>query len=332
MVTVEQSVLRQYITWPGLVNPHADEPIGFLRDELERLRSKRGLLGKAWGIGCRIARKANDFASWLADGLTTTQKRTIVEVLLAIPVGALAVEPVRDWVAHNNLWILIAFCVVGSSSLALTLGRKQEAEDVQTAIRDFSLREAVVTGITQRLVLDNHMKGRPSTPAEVRQSVETVLAVLSDLAVQLLQLPSKVHVHANMFVRMPVRRNDRTDLVDGCGVVCYGKQPPQPTWTRLDANDIGVAEVFKNGTLQVIENTRDAIWCGIFDHIHTRSFVCLPIFELSNTVIAVVTISSDQPNVFTRRNAFRILHQGLAGPLSLLGNILYVTRNVSRQP
>jgi hypothetical protein len=331
MVTIETSVPQQYITWPGLGNPHAHEPVSYLRDELDRRKAARGLVARVWGVVCRITRKANDLASWFADGITASKKRTIVEVLLTLPVAALAVEPARDWVDKYNLWVVIAVCMVVSYGLALTLGRKEDSDSMTTTIRDFALREAAVTTIAQHVVFDNHMKGHASTPAEVRGSVQSVLAALSDLAVRLLQIPGKVNVHANMFTRMPIRLVGQEGPVDGCGVVCYGKRPPEPTWTRLSATDIGVAEVFGNGKVQVFENTRDAIWCGLFDHIHTRSFVCLPILGLSDDVVAVVTISADQPNVFTRANAHKILHQALAGPLSLLGNILYVTRNGNRQ-
>lgn len=346
MSAAEELLLRpassNYKTWPGLENPSHERPVRVLyREWFERQKTKRfrRKLNRLWYCSWRGTKR---LVLGLLEEISTAERKSFVALALGAPVALLAVDPVRELMLKlPYAWRVIAgLAVLGylielwhRYSLRKTVARNIAiaASKQHTVAQTASLYAKEHTNLLKEMATrrsQHPTTGSATTKEALQHTIATVLVAFSDLTRDLLHVSGEVRIHANLMVRMSVSVVGENSPRDGCGIVAYSSdRPANPSWTRLACGDFGAGRAFEDGQVQVIEDTRDPYWCGVFDGIRSRSFVSLPVHQKNGKVVAVVNIDADAPRVFTTENCGKILHPILTGPLNHLAEILYYTRN-----
>lgn len=103
----------------------------------------------------------------------------------------------------------------------------------------------------------------------------------------------------------------------GLGIVEYDALPADPAWSRVVIGDLCAGTVIQNGKLQVVEDTQDPAWCGLFDEFRSKSFASYPVRDNHGALVAVLNVDADKRMVLGRSVARRELYRVLATPISL---------------
>lgn len=99
-----------------------------------------------------------------------------------------------------------------------------------------------------------------------------------------LEIPKGVTLHANLMLPMEVVAEDGTH-VPGLGIVEYNTQsPPNPSWTKVIAGDLVAGTVLRGRKVEVVEDTRDPAWWGVYGRVRSRSFATFPITAPDNSI------------------------------------------------
>lgn len=323
-----------YRTWPGLTNPRAEagEAIVAARERLEQASSKGKFTRSIKRRFYSFWRKLRQAARVLEHEITRAPKRTILEIFVALPVAALAINPYRtEWIEPNPFgwWLISALVLVG---VVYAAWRRSRVEGMVTqAVADAGATQLIVIDTVRYHVLDQMRAWQPS-PDGLLVSIRNILQAVADLVRHALHLPPEVRVQSNLMVRMPVKLAGVEGQQPGYGIVAYNvKGPAEPSWTLLAYYDIGAGEAFEDGCVRVVEDTRDPEWCGIFDASRSRCFASFPIMR-GNDVIAVLNIDASRERVLTVDNANHVLHRMLSGTFSLIADLLYATYDGAIKP
>jgi hypothetical protein len=314
-----------YKSWPGLANPNASEPVRFAKEILE-IRCANDKWRVAKSRAYRSLRWCLTFLRLAKEEFQHATKKTLVDLAVALVAAGLAIPPVREvFLSWRPFWLAYGVLIVLgiSTRLARRLsGRRLIAQ----RLSEVALRFQLVLDF-QRKHTKDRAAGRECSKEHLRNSIENVLQAIADSCKLILQVPDGVHMHANLMIPMPVTLSGRSEPQHGCGIVAYNtNRPAGPAWTRLAWEDIGGAEAFRTGKVQVVEDTHDPIWCGVFGALRSKSFVSFPVHQDSNKVVAVVNVDATRSRVFTQKNAAVELYPVIAGPLRLLADILFNTR------
>lgn len=274
----------------------------------------------------RLFRWIHDTYGAIKEELTRDIGKNGVEVILTAPAGMLWHEWWRATVG-SHAWL--GWAILATSLFALLFGiyrRNRLRGHRQSAVRTFVEHLHSIHGMAERLMASRDRKGHVDA-GELRHTIEVLLQAMCELTRELLGISKHVGVHANLMVRMPVYLEGIKQRWDGCGVVAYNQsRPPNPSWTRVAIPDFGAGEAFDLGSVQVIEDTRDPYWCGVFDRTRAESFVSLPVMAPGNSIIAVVNIDSTRRRTFKRKVVEDKLHPALFLALELLSKILCSTQ------
>jgi hypothetical protein len=260
------------------------------------------------------------------DEITAAPKKTVAEILLSLPIALLPVEPYREWITQFRYVWYVYLVLVVVRVVYNVWRRMNDRRNVAARItRATELLQVIIE--CSRAHTKEGADGEEPTKEHLQHSIALVLQSLADLTAQILQPPEGVKIYANLMIAMPVPVKGHEDPQHGLGIVAYGsKRPAEPAWTRLMVEDFGAGETFRSGKVQVIEDTGDPKWCGIFSGVRSKCFASFPVVQSYGKPVAVVNIDADRPLVLTRRNAVNELFPAIAGALNLLADILYHTR------
>jgi hypothetical protein len=324
----EPPVARQaYNAWPGLTNPLHHAAVRFLRDDWAAAHTHKRVRRFFKKIAHRSLRGTRRLLTAVGEELTAAPKKTLVEILLGLPIALLSVDPYRSWVLKwHYAWDAILALIL--ANFFFGIGRRIYAR--REATRRISRAAEYLQLVIEcaRPHVKEGAEGVEPTEEHLRHSIAIVLQAMVDLVRQVLQVPHDVKLHSNLMIPMPVRVNSDPVIRDGAGIVCYSlKRPAEPAWTRLVMGDFGAGEAFVGGKVCVIEDTRDPEWCGVFGKMRSRCFGSFPVLEGSGKAFAVVNIDADRSFVLRRKNAAAEVYQTLVGPLALLADILLNTKS-----
>src|SRR5206468_766435 len=131
-----------------------------------------------------------------------------------------------------------------------------------------------------------------------------------------------VTLHANLMLAMQVVAEDAT-LVEGLGIVEYDTHgPAAPSWTKVIKGDFVAGTVLQTRKVEVLEDTRDPEWWGVYHGVRSRSFATFPITAPDRSIIGVVNVDADKPMIFRRGDVVQQLWPVLGPPLRLVSQLL----------
>lgn len=316
---------REHWSWPGLDNPFADVPVASLRSRWTQAQARGAVRRQLHALLHRAGRLLLVLPRRAGDELSATPKRTLVDVVTGLPIAALALPPARDWMLRwPHAWLALGLVVLARFVFS-TWRRNQLGAQLQAELRATTDRLRVVLGCARAYASDE-LQGRRASAPMLRQNVGLVLDAIVGLAAAALQLPPRVRLHAALFLPMPLRVDGEAEPGEGCGVVAYDTRcPAEPSWRRTLRGDFAEGSTLESGRVQIVEDTRDPIWCDVFAGVESRSLAAFPVFAADGRVLAVVTLEADRPRVLTRRNATGVLHDVLSIALASLGDVLVAT-------
>lgn len=245
----------------------------------------------------------------------------MVDVVTGVPIALLVWPPFRNWVSVQP-WATLAFSVV--IALRVIYGAWRRAEKRRT--RERAIRETQVLSLPAvELAAAYHYDrrdGRISGDHTLRRIVSGILQQFVALVAEALDVPESTELHANLMLPMQVLVDGKPGTADGIGIVAYNMSAPaSPSWTKVVRGDLVAGTVMDTGKVEVVEDTNDPTWQGIFSTLRSRSFVTFPVRGPSG-IIGVVNIDSDEPMTFRRKNVTKYLWPVLAPQLALLSQVL----------
>jgi len=157
----------------------------------------------------------------------------------------------------------------------------------------------------------------------LRVAVRALLDSMILLTRHGLEIPPGVILHANLMLPMEVVNAENGAPVAGLGIVEYDTHcPANPSWTKVVAGDLVAGKVLQTGKVEVVEDTKDPVWWGVFETVRSRSFAAFPLIAPNHSVLGVVNLDADQPRVFKRSQVVKQLWPVLGPPLRLFAQLL----------
>jgi hypothetical protein len=319
---VPQPVRR---SWPMLVNPHASKIVVPFGNELTRRQQSMGFWPRDWWRNKRDAHRAwrrmRRFFRAVYREFASAPKKTVLDLLIALLLGLLAIPGFRDWFFRFKYsWLTYAVLIVAR----VIYGVWHRANVLDTA-RDEAgraLRKMLPVIECTSIHVAAQAQGHSLPPLQLQRNIETVLSAIADLAAQTLHVPEKVRIGANLMLPMPVMLPGETEPTPGCGIVAYDSMPANPSWTRLPLGEFGAGRVFTTGKVQGVWDMTDPVWCGLFKGNRSKCFASFPVRAGTGDVIAVVNVDATHLMVLTKGVSEALFADVLSAPLKLLGDLL----------
>lgn len=318
---------NSYKAWPSLSNPLAERPIGVARSRWASFRGRGSnmLRLKIWMY--RAKRALRRLWRAVAAELTASPVKTIGEVVCGVAVAALPIDPYREWLKNQWFgWWPILIAALGG--LVIGVFRRIGDRSETTARIRLAAEYLQLIIESSRTHTKEGPEGVEPTAEHLQQSLAVMLQAVADLVGVVLQVPSGVKLHANLMIPMAVILEDAPQPCHGLGIVAYSiKRPSSMAWTRLLMGDFGAGEAYETCQVQVIEDTRDPRWGGVFAGVRSRCFVSIPVLSGSSSkALAVVNVDADRELILTRKNVYADVYQVVVGAVALFGDVLHNTR------
>jgi len=265
----------------------------------------------------------------IVEEVSAAPKKTVFDLVTGLPLALMVIPALREW-EFALPFSTAAFCTLVALRVVYGIRRRMITK---TLIRDevgAALSRMMPIIECSGIHVQASHEGKPLPASQLARNVEAVLSAIAEIVGQALQVPSDVHLTANLMIPMPVHVEGGT-WVDGCGIVAYSRMPAHPSWTRLVLGDLGAGRAFQTGKVQAIEDASDPVWCGLLKHGRSKCFASFPVRH-GAVVVAVVNVDCDRPLILTRKNAARLFVEVLASPLKLLGDLLVASQSVSLGP
>jgi len=258
--------------------------------------------------------------------LTAAPVKTLVDVVTGLPIALLAWPPVREWAVHMPR-ASIAFIAAIVLRFGYTAYRRNDSRKAnRQAVRHTQRLALAPIEMVQAHDLDVQ-QGHPLGPNTLHVAVKALLDSMILLTRYGLEIPAGIALHANLMLPMEVVAEEDGTHVAGIGIVEYNTQSPaRASWTKVIAGDLIAGTVLKTGKVEVLEDTQDPEWWGVWHGVRSRSFATFPITTPDHSVIGVVNIDADKPMIFKRGDVVRQLGPVLAPPLRLFAQLLGASR------
>lgn len=317
-------------SWPALRNQRPDDRVPHLRQLMERRiaaakwwrRTAQWSYCWLWHRPLRGSRRA--FA-WLIHPFATSPAKTTTDILTGIPIALLAWPPYRQWTVDHATISIVLGAVILFRVVFSAYQRNNSRKARRQAIWHTQTLALAPMEMVLRHGLDaqrGYMLGPQLFPVAVRALLDSVIL----LTRHGLQIPRGVTVHANLMLAMEVVAEDGTQ-VPGLGIVEYNTQgPAAPSWTKVIKGDFIAGTVLETGKVQVLEDTQDPAWWGIYHGVRSRSFATFPITAPDRSIVGVVNVDADRPMIFRRGDVVQQLWPVLAPTLVLVANLLEAGR------
>ncbi len=317
--------------WPALINQRPEEHVRHLGRQLERQIAEANWLRRAvqwsWSrLWYRPVRRVGRTFKSFISAFTTSPVKTTVDVLTGLPIALLAFPGVREWTLQND-WASITLILIIIFRVFYTVYRRNasRAEGLKS-VRNTQTRALAPTEMVLGIALDAQ-RGYPLGPQSLPVAIKALLDTIIELTRYALKIPREVTVHANLMLTMDVVR-ENGQHVQGLGIVEYDTQAPAtPSWTKVIKGDLVAGTVLETGKVEVVEDTRDPVWWGIYHGVRSRSFATFPLRAPDRSIVGVVNVDADRPMTFKRGEVVQHLWPVLGPPLRLFAHLLEFTRS-----
>jgi len=308
-----------------LVNPNASSIVVVFAAELKRRQESMGFLAHDWWRTRRHLHKTwrgvRTFLRAVYREFASAPKKTILDLLIALLLGLLAIPRFRDWFFQFEYsWLTYALLIV--SRVIYGVWHRANVLDTARDEAGKALRKMVPVIECTRIHVAGKAQGQPLPTSQLQHNIETVLSAIADLSAQALHVSEKVKISANLMLPMPVMLLGGTQPSPGCGIVAYDAMPANPSWTRLVLGEFGAGRVFTTGKVQGVWDMTDPVWCGLFKGNRSKSFASFPVRAGTSDVIAVVNVDATHRMILTKGVSEALFADVLSAPLKLLGDLL----------
>ncbi len=324
------------VQWPALKNPRPDDPVRNLRKLLQKRTSDArwyGHVGKfchSWLY--RFGRGTRLLAAATIGLFAASPVKSAVDVLTAAPIALLAWPPFREAVLKLK-WASLAFLGIILLRVIYTAYRRTSArKGVRKTIRQTQRLTLPMIELVQAHGVDTR-SGHGLGPELLNVAVKGLLDSMLLVTRHGLDVPEGVTLYANLMLPMDVLPEGETSRTPGLGIVQYNTQAPSnPSWTKIIKGDLVAGTVLQTGIVEVVEDTRDPGWWGIFDGVRSRSFVTFPISTPDQGIMGVINLDADKPMIFRRADVAKHLGHVLAPGLRLFAQLLAASKELADPP
>jgi hypothetical protein len=316
--------------WPALRNQRPEDPVRHIGELLDQRIAAAGRIRRfgQWSycwLLYRPARWIRRTFNTVINAFATSPVKTTTDVLTGAPIALLAWPPFREWTVRH-LWASIALGVLIAFRVGYTVYRRNASkQEGRQSVRHTQTLALVPIELVLRHTLDaqrGYVLGPQLLPIAVRTLLDTMILFTRHG----LKIPRNVTLHANLMLTMDVVLEDGT-LAQGLGIVEYDNHAPAtPSWTKVIKGDLIAGTVLETGKVEVVEDTRDPVWWGIYHGVRSRSFATFPITAPDRSIVGVVNLDADRPMIFRRADVVQQLWPVLAPPLRLMAYLLEASR------
>lgn len=314
-------------SWPGLRNPYPDHPVFLLGTQLEQKAQARRCPRLLRQLAYRSRRWVRLRLRHFRAVAHASPGKSLADVVTGVPLALIVFPPYRAWVFASPY---LTWALVSTIPARVLLGawrRNDSKKSVRNAVKEVQLTSVTAMEIARAHTRDMHA-GQPLPSGNVlKRSVEQTLQAVVDVSGVGSQITADVELHANLMLPMVVPVQGLQERREGIGIVAYNRVPPNASWTKVIKGDLVAGRVLVGpGKIEVVEDTRDPVWCGVFDHLRARSFVSFPLRDSQDQVLGVVNIDADEPMTFRRKDVTKNLWPVISPQLRLLADVLEATQ------
>src|ERR1051325_4496704 len=314
--------------WPALRNQRPEEHVRHLGRLLERRVEDANLLRRlaqwAWcWLLYRPYRWSRRTFNSVIGGFTTSPVKTTVDVLTGIPIALLAFPGFREWTLKTDWASITLFGIIIFRVFYTVYRRNASRAEGRQSVRHTQTLALPPLEMVLGIARDAQV-GKPLGPNSLPTAVKALLDATILLTRHGLKIPRDVTLHANLLLTLDVIR-ENGQHVPGLGIVEYDTHAPAtPSWTKVIKGDLVAGTVLETGKVEVVEDTRDPAWWGIYHGVRSRSFATFPIRASTpdRGIIGVLNVDADRPMIFKRAEVVQQLWTVLAPPLRLFTHLL----------